>query len=77
MNKKLTSARTPKADVPYDSTDRTATLSFWESATTHSGVAQYRVKRGRPPKAADDKKTQIALRAFADVLAGYRSRGDG
>ncbi|MEW6168904.1 MAG: BrnA antitoxin family protein [Pseudomonadota bacterium] len=77
MNRKRTSVRTPKADVPYDPKDRTATLGFWEGATAHKGVAEYRAKRGRPPKPAEEKKTQIALRIDADVLAWYRAQGEG
>lgn len=77
MNRKRTSARTPKADVPYDSKNRKAVLAFWEGATAHTGVAELRAKRGRPPKAANEKKAQIALRVDADVLAWYRAQGEG
>jgi len=77
MNKKPTSVRTPKADVPYSSKNRKATLAFWAEATPHKGVAQLRAKRGRPPKAEHEKKAQIALRVDADVLAWYRALGEG
>ena len=39
MNAKRTSARTRKADVPYNPKDKAATLKFWEGATSHKGVA--------------------------------------
>lgn len=77
MNKKPTSAHTPKADVPYDARSRKATLAFWSEATPHKGVAQLQAKRGRPPKPEHEKKTQIALRVDADVLAWYRALGEG
>lgn len=77
MNKKRTSARSPKADAPYATGNRKAVLDFWEAATPHKGVAEYRSKRGRPPKAPGEKKTQIALRLDADVLAWYRAQGEG
>lgn len=77
MSKKRTSVPTPKADVPYDPTDRKAVLAFWEDATAHTGVAELRARRGRPPKAASEKKAQIALRVDADVLAWYRAQGEG
>ena len=77
MNKKRTSVRTKKVDVPYDTKDRKAVLAFWEDATPHKGAEEYRAKRGRPPKAAGEKKTQIALRVDADVLAWYRAQGEG
>jgi uncharacterized protein (DUF4415 family) len=77
MNKKRTSARSRKPDVPYDPKDRGATLSFWNGAVAHRGVAQLRTKRGRPPKAPHERKEQIALRIDAEVLAWYRAQGDG
>jgi len=77
MNKKRTSVRTPKAEVPDDAKNRKAVLAFWAEATPHTGVAELRAKRGRPPMAENDKKAQIALRVDADVLAWYRALGDG
>jgi len=77
MSKKPTSAPTPEADVPYDSKDKKAVLTYWDGATAHRGVAELRAKRGRPAKAAEDRKEQIALRLDADVLAWYRAQGAG
>ncbi|HEX5049069.1 MAG TPA: BrnA antitoxin family protein [Gammaproteobacteria bacterium] len=77
MSKKRTSARSRKRDVPYESKDRKATLSFWDGAVAHRGVAELRAKRGRPRKAAHERKEQIALRVDADVLAWYRAQGEG
>jgi uncharacterized protein (DUF4415 family) len=77
MSKKRTSVRTPKTDVPYDTKDKAAVLSYWDEATTHRGLAELRVKRGRPVKAEADRKEQIALRLDADVLAWYRGLGAG
>lgn len=77
MKKKPTSANTRKSDVPYDPKDRKQTLTFWESGTAHTGVAELRAKRGRPKKAPEERKEQIALRLDADVLAWYRSMGSG
>jgi len=77
MSKKRTSSRSRKSDVPYNLKDRNATLSFWDTAVAHRGVAQLRAKRGRPPKASHERKEQIALRVDAEVLAWYRAQGDG
>lgn len=77
MNKKRTSATAPRADVPYDAEDKTAVASFWDGATVHRGVAELRTRRGRPAKADDERKEQIALRIDADVLAWYRGLGAG
>lgn len=77
MNKKRTSANSPKSDVPYDAKDRKATLNFWREGVAHKGVPELRAKRGRPPKAASERKEQIALRLDADVLAWYRAMGSG
>ena len=52
-------------------------LSFWEGATAHRGVAELRAKRGRPVKAEDERKEQIALRLDADLLVWYRGLGAG
>lgn len=77
MSKKRTSVRSRKPDVPYNPKDREATLSYWDGAIAHRGVAQLRAKRGRPPKAAHERKEQIALRIDAEVLAWYRAQGEG
>lgn len=77
MSKKRTSVNTRKSDVPYDAGDRAAVLTFWKGAVPHRGVAELRAKRGRPVKAADERKEQIALRIDADVLAWYRALGAG
>jgi uncharacterized protein (DUF4415 family) len=75
MSKKRTSRNTRRSDVPYKASDRAAVLSFWKGATAHRGVAELRAKRGRPSKAAHERKQQIALRLDADVLAWYRALG--
>jgi uncharacterized protein (DUF4415 family) len=75
MSKKRTSGNTRKSDAPYKATDRAEVLSFWKEATAHRGVAELRAKRGRPTKAPEDRKEQIALRLDADVLAWYRAQG--
>ena len=77
MNEKRTTARTPHTDVPYSPNSKKATLNFWEGATAHKGVAELRAKRGRPAKAADELKEQIALRVDKDVLEWYRAQGIG
>ena len=77
MNEKRTTARTRKADVPYNPKDKTATLKYWEGATARKGVADLRAKRGRPAKAAEDRKEQIALRVDKEVLEWYRAQGSG
>lgn len=77
MKKKRTSATTPKSDVPYDPKNRKQTLAFWEGGITHTGAAELRAKRGRPRKAPNERKEQIALRLDADVLAWYRAMGSG
>jgi len=77
MKKKPTTARTRKSDVPYDSKDRKSTLEFWKGGVAHSGVADLRAKRGRPPKPVGERKEQIALRLDSDVLAWYRAMGSG
>ena len=77
MKKKRTSVNTRLADVPYDTRDKAAVLSFWEGSVAHRGVAELRAKRGRPAKAEHERKEQIALRIDADVIAWYRALGAG
>lgn len=77
MNEKRTTGRIREADVPYDPKDKAATREFWEKATPHKGVPELRAKRGRPPKAAEDRKEQISLRVDKDVLEWYRAQGAG
>jgi uncharacterized protein (DUF4415 family) len=77
MRKKPTTARTRKSDVPYSTTSKKATATFWDGATPHKGVAEYRAKRGRPALDADSRKAQIALRVDKEVLEWYRAQGAG
>jgi uncharacterized protein (DUF4415 family) len=77
MSEKRTSVRSRKADTPHNPKDREATLSSWDSAVAHCGVAQLRAKRGRPPKAPHERKEQIALRVDADVVAWHRDQDEG
>ncbi len=77
MNEKRITARTHKADVPYSPKNKAATLKYWEGAAAHKGVAELRAKRGRPVKAAEDRKEQIALRLDKEVLEWYRAQGNG
>ena len=75
MSKKSTSSNSRKSDVPYDPEDRKAVRSFWKAGIPHTGVAEFRAKRGRPRKEPGERKEQIALRLDADVLAWYRAQG--
>ena len=77
MSKKRTSVNIRKSDVPYNPSDKAAVLSFWKGAVAHRSVAELRAKRGRPVKAAHERKQQIALRIDSDVLAWYRALGAG
>ena len=77
MNVKRTTARTRQADVPYSPKNKAATLKYWEDATAHQGAKELRAKRGRPAKAVEERKEQIALRVDKDVLEWYRSLGNG
>ena len=77
MNDKPTSARSLKSDVPYNPGNESEVRAFWDAATPHSGAAELRAKRGRPPKACGEKKEQIALRVDSDVLAWFRAQGAG
>lgn len=77
MSKKRTSVNTRKSDVPYDTSNKAAVLSFWKGAIAHRGIADLRAKRGRPVKAVHERKEQIALRIDADVVAWYRELGAG
>lgn len=77
MNAKPTSARTRNSDVPYDPSNEAETEAFWSTATPHHGVAELRAKRGRPSKAPEERKEQIALRVDKDVLEWFRAQGSG
>jgi uncharacterized protein (DUF4415 family) len=77
MSEKRTSGRTRRTDVPYNPKSKAATQKFWEGAVAHKGVAEWRAKRGRPTKPAEDRKEQIALRVDKDVLEWYRAQGTG
>jgi uncharacterized protein (DUF4415 family) len=77
MKKKPTTARTRKGDTPYNPASKAATSKFWDGATEHKGLAEYRAKRGRPAMDEDARKAQIALRVDKDVLEWYRAQGAG
>ncbi|MEO7242358.1 MAG: BrnA antitoxin family protein [Variovorax sp.] len=77
MSERHTTVRIRKDDLPYDPASEAATRKFWVGATSHTGVAELRAKRGRPVKATDDRKEQIALRVDKEVLEWYRELGAG
>jgi uncharacterized protein (DUF4415 family) len=77
MKAKRTLKRSRGADVPYDVHDKAAVKTYWTGAIKHTGLAELRAKRGRPKKAAHERKEQIALRLDADVVAWYRKMGGG
>ena len=77
MSKKRISEPTRRAEVPYDPGKRAAVRKFWDGAAAHTGINELRAKVGRPPKAAEDRKEQIALRLDKDVLDWYRAQGKG
>lgn len=77
MNTKRTSSRTRRTDVPYDRNNRKETIDFWKNAIKHTGIAEFRAKRGRPAKPPEEVKEQIALRVDKDVLDWYRALGAG
>lgn len=77
MNDKPSTARIRKAEVPYDPNSKAQTQEYWDGATAHKGVAELRAKRGRPAKAAAERKEQIALRVDKEVLEWYRAQGTG
>lgn len=55
-------------DLPYGPKSKAETLKYWGDSIAHNGVAELRAKRGRPEKAAPDRKQQIALRVDKNVL---------
>lgn len=77
MNVKRTTVNTHRADVPYSPKNKAATAKYWQRAIAHTGAAEFRAKRGRPAKPADECKEQIALRVDKDVLEWYRALGSG
>ena len=80
MSAKTTSKRFGRTDVPYDPKNKKEVDAFWKGAIKHTGVAELRAKlarRGRPTKAPEDRKEQIALRVDKDVLDWYRAQGAG
>jgi uncharacterized protein (DUF4415 family) len=77
MKEKRTTARTRTADVPYSAKNKAATAKFWSDAIAHKGVEELRAKRGRPAKAPEERKEQIALRVDKDVIEWYRAQGSG
>jgi uncharacterized protein (DUF4415 family) len=77
MKEKLTTAPTRRADVPYSPKNKAAAAKFWSGAIAHKGVEELRAKRGRPAKAPEERKEQIALRVDKDVIEWYRAQGSG
>jgi uncharacterized protein (DUF4415 family) len=66
--------------VPYNPNNKKEVDAFWKGAVKHTGIEELRAKlakRGRPAKAPEDRKEQIALRVDKDVLDWYRAQGTG
>ncbi len=80
MSAKTTSKRSRHTDVPYDPKNKKEVDAFWKNGIKHTGIAELReklAKRGRPAKAPEERKEQIALRVDKDVLDWYRAQGAG
>jgi len=77
MRKMPTTKRTQGSEVPYKPSSKTGTAKFWADAIPHTGVTEYRAKRGRPALDADARKEQISLRLDKEVLEWYRAQGAG
>ena len=80
MSAKTTSKRSRRTDVPYDPGNKKQVDAFWKGAIKHTGIEELReklAKRGRPMKAPEERKEQIALRVDKDVLDWYRAQGAG
>ena len=77
MSKKHTLEHTPESDMPYDAENKDSVRVFWDEAVPHTGVAEFRSRRGRPKKAEHEKKEKIALHVDSEVLAWYRGLGTG
>jgi len=77
---KTTSKRSRPTDVPYNPKNKKEVDAFWKNGIKHTGLAELReklAKRGRPAKAPEERKQQIALRVDKDVLDWYRAQGAG
>jgi uncharacterized protein (DUF4415 family) len=80
VSAKTTSKRSRHTDVPYDPKNKKEVDAFWKNGIKHTGIAELReklAKRGRPVKAPEERKEQIALRVDKDVLDWYRAKGAG
>jgi uncharacterized protein (DUF4415 family) len=75
MTKKRTSKSVRRSDLPYNPDDRESVRKFWAGAIKHTGLEDFRRKRGRPPLARP--KVAISLRLEADVLASWKATGPG
>ncbi len=77
MTTKGNFASTTQAEAPCDTEASEVLPSDWDKVTVDHGVPESHPRRGRPVKADDQRKQQIALRLDADVLAWYRALGHG
>lgn len=77
MDEKHTTACTPKPHVPYDPKSKAATLKYWKDATAHCGVAEPRIKRGRPSQATGGTQRTDCIARGQDVMEWCRDQGGG
>ena len=75
MTKKRTSKSSRDTDLPYDPNNREQVRRFWKGAIAHTGLEEFRRKRGRPPK--ESPKVAISLRLDPDVLEKWKAKGPG
>jgi hypothetical protein len=59
MSKKHISGHSPQADVPYDTRDETAVKSFWDEATVHRGLTEFRASVVAPRKRSTSARSKL------------------
>ena len=78
MSVKPTGSSPTKAlDTPYDPQDAEAVTAFWQAAIRHTGLAEFKRKRGERGPQKAPVKVPVTIRLSPEVVERFRATGSG
>ena len=75
--KRTANFRAKSLDTPYNPQDADAVNPFWKGAIGHTGLAEFKRKRGERGPQKAPVKVPVTIRLSPEVVERFRATGDG
>ncbi len=75
--KRTVSSPTKALDTPYDPQNAEAVTAFWKGAIRHTGLAEFKRKRGERGPQKAPVKVPVTIRLSPEVVERFRATGSG